>query len=316
MNIFTPGSPLYVINGESGLINIGNNSGPNVYDFTYVNMQDQIMLNNYEVSQIPILAARYPSNAITFGEGQQNIVENPVFFSSADSTYFIGEATIESVYRFIHYSPYEIFASFPLSSGTLPFHQYIDVYDTTYNSNWQILDSYHYNDSIDVSIDGYGTLQLPGRDLECLRMKREYSEQFKEFFFITKEGVLLVVNDVSASAPDTGYVNADYVVLLSSAFAGVEDEENTLLKFRLVQNYPNPFNPATRIIYDLHHSSYVTLTIYDLSGRAIQTLVREFQTPGNYSVNFNGGHISSGVYFYQLKAGNDFIETRKMILMR
>ena len=86
--------------------------------------------------------------------------------------------------------------------------------------------------------------------------------------------------------------------------------------FHLSQNYPNPFNPTTRITYYLPNSSYVTLTIYDLLGRAIKTLVSEFQTAGSRSVNFNGGNISSGVYFYQLKAGNGFVKTRKMILMR
>ncbi len=86
--------------------------------------------------------------------------------------------------------------------------------------------------------------------------------------------------------------------------------------FRLYQNDPNPFNPTTKVTYNLPSSNYVTLTIYDLSGRAVQTSVSEFQTAGNRSVNLDGGNLSSGVYFYQLKAGNEFIETRKMILMR
>ncbi len=86
--------------------------------------------------------------------------------------------------------------------------------------------------------------------------------------------------------------------------------------FRLYQNDPNPFNSTTRITYNLPSSNYVTLTIYDLSGRAVQSLVSEFQTSGNHSVNFDSGNLSSGVYFYQLQAGNGFVETRTMILMR
>jgi hypothetical protein len=111
------------------------------------------------------------------------------------------------------------------------------------------------------------------------------------------------------SAPDIGAY--EYLA------TGVDEQSRgRQLMFRLYQNYPNPFNPTTRITYYLPSSSYVTLTIYDLLGRAIQTLVSEFQTSGSHSVNFDCGNISSGIYFYQLKAGNKFVKTSKMILMR
>jgi len=75
---------------------------------------------------------------------------------------------------------------------------------------------------------------------------------------------------------------------------GVDEQSmGKQLMFMLYQNYPNPFNPTTRITYYLSSPSHVTLTIYDLSGRVIQTLVSEFQTTGNRSVNFDGGYISS-----------------------
>ena len=77
-------------------------------------MQDTFAVNNYEVSEVPILAERYPLNAHTMGEGLQNIVENPIIYSSNDSTYFLGYATIENEYRFIHYAPPELFSKFPI----------------------------------------------------------------------------------------------------------------------------------------------------------------------------------------------------------
>ena len=64
----------------------------------------------------------------------------------------------------------------------------------------------------------------------------------------------------------------------------------------LFPTYPNPFNSTTRISYKLPRSSYVTITIYDLWGKMVQTLVKEFQATGLHSVNFDGGQISSGVY--------------------
>ena len=86
--------------------------------------------------------------------------------------------------------------------------------------------------------------------------------------------------------------------------------------YRLYQNSPNPFNSTTRISYCIPGSCYVTLAIYDISGRTVQTLVNETQTAGSRSVNFDAGNLSSGVYFYRLKASNEFVETGTMILMR
>jgi hypothetical protein len=177
LQIFTPGNPIYVIEGERGSINIGGMNGPKVYDFTFLNMQNLLTIQNYDVSQIPALAFRYPLNSHTLGEGLQNIVQNPVLFSNTDSTFFIGEVTIENEYQFVHYEPYELFAKFPLTYNppSTNFSQWLSVYDTTYNLSWQVESTDHYLTVVDVWIDGYGTLKLPGKDLECLRMRRDYS---------------------------------------------------------------------------------------------------------------------------------------------
>ena len=86
-------------------------------------------------------------------------------------------------------------------------------------------------------------------------------------------------------------------------------------RFYLDQNYPNPFNPATAISYQLSAISFVTLRVYDLLGREVATLVDGERGAGSYQVAFDASHLSSGVYLYQLRAG-DFIQTRKMILMK
>ena len=90
--------------------------------------------------------------------------------------------------------------------------------------------------------------------------------------------------------------------------------------FNLNQNYPNPFNPSTTISWQSPVDSWQTLRIYDLLGRVVATLVDEYKPAGSYEVEFNshsdeGQNLSSGVYFYQLKAG-EFQQTRKMILLR
>jgi hypothetical protein len=83
----------------------------------------------------------------------------------------------------------------------------------------------------------------------------------------------------------------------------------------LSQNYPNPFNPATTISYSLSTPTDVELTVYNLLGMKVTTLVSSSQSAGDYSVQFDASRLASGVYLYQLKAGN-LVETRKMILMK
>lgn len=85
--------------------------------------------------------------------------------------------------------------------------------------------------------------------------------------------------------------------------------------FTLYQNYPNPFNPSTEISYHLPVSSNVELRVFDILGKEIGTLVNGRQASGNHTVSFNASKLSSGIYFYILRAG-DFSLTRKMMLVK
>jgi hypothetical protein len=84
---------------------------------------------------------------------------------------------------------------------------------------------------------------------------------------------------------------------------------------RLEQNFPNPFNPNTVINYQVSANNHVTLKVFDLLGREVATLVTQEKPAGNYSVEFNGSNLSSGIYYYQMKAGN-FVDTKKMMLVK
>ncbi|MDD8016927.1 MAG: T9SS type A sorting domain-containing protein [Bacteroidota bacterium] len=90
---------------------------------------------------------------------------------------------------------------------------------------------------------------------------------------------------------------------------------NISLSFGLQQNFPNPFNPSTIINYQLPITSYVTLKVYDLLGREVATLVNEMKEAGYHTFQFHGADLASGIYFYQLRAG-DFLQTKKMVLMK
>ncbi|MGB5893268.1 MAG: T9SS type A sorting domain-containing protein, partial [Ignavibacteriaceae bacterium] len=85
--------------------------------------------------------------------------------------------------------------------------------------------------------------------------------------------------------------------------------------FNLDQNFPNPFNPTTSIRFSLPSERFISLTVYDVLGSEIVTLVNEEKPAGEYEVEFNSKGLTSGIYFYQLKVGK-FIETKKMILLK
>jgi hypothetical protein len=90
---------------------------------------------------------------------------------------------------------------------------------------------------------------------------------------------------------------------------------NAPADFTLSQNFPNPWNPTTNIQYQLPVNSMVTIKVFDALGKEMATLVNEFKPSGSYEITFNSKGLSSGVYYYQMKAGN-FIETRKLILLK
>jgi hypothetical protein len=129
--------------------------------------------------------------------------------------------------------------------------------------------------------------------------------------------------------------NIDYVVEVSDeeftviSQAGEFVLNNTLLStdskiipevFALHQNYPNPFNPVTSLRYDLPEDGLVNITIYDMMGRIVKTLVNSSQTAGYKSISWNAANdrnesVSAGLYLYTIQAG-EFRQTKKMVLLK
>ena len=128
-----------------------------------------------------------------------------------------------------------------------------------------------------------------------------------------------------------GWVAGDHGKILKTTNGGgitsVNEQKINLIpqNLYLFQNYPNPFNPTTKIKYSIPNTrsplpggargGLITMKVYDVLGREVTTLVNESKQPGEYEVEFNASSLSSGVYFYQLKAG-EFNATNKMILMK
>ncbi len=139
---------------------------------------------------------------------------------------------------------------------------------------------------------------------------------------------LWLAYDDTATANSSTTVWVDNI-MLESMFVSV-DQESTVLpeKFTLYQNYPNPFNPITSIRYDLPENNMAAITIYDILGRKVKTLVSETQDAGKKTVKWDatnnlGKPVSAGVYFYQIRVydpdgigAGDYIETKKMVLLK
>lgn len=103
---------------------------------------------------------------------------------------------------------------------------------------------------------------------------------------------------------------------LNLTLTDVEDKPvANAVKFDLGQNYPNPFNPVTSIKFSVPQSSQVTLKVFDVLGREVKTLVNEYKSAGSYNVSFNASNLASGLYIYTLRAGNNTL-TKKMMLLK
>ncbi len=95
----------------------------------------------------------------------------------------------------------------------------------------------------------------------------------------------------------------------------INEEKRIVNNFQLYQNYPNPFNPVTKIKFEISKTNMTTLIIYDAIGRKVEMLVNNRMDPGQYSIEFNGVKLASGMYYYVLKSGNHSMR-RKMMLVK
>ena len=99
------------------------------------------------------------------------------------------------------------------------------------------------------------------------------------------------------------------------SFVEEKEIEEIPTDYTLSQNYPNPFNPGTKIKYSIPQSSTVVIKVLDIIGNEIEILIADEKQAGTYELTWYVKNLPSGIYFYQLQAGN-FVETKKMVLMK
>jgi hypothetical protein len=150
-----------------------------------------------------------------------------------------------------------------------------------------------------------------------LRLQNQSNPIIATDFYGTPDAAFRNVNNDSCLVIWGGISgNGSYVTGgCSGTFTSVENPNVNVSDYQLYQNYPNPFNPSTKISYNLPVNSSVSIKLFDVIGKQVAEIVSEVQRAGLHSVEFNGVNLSSGVYYYRIEA-NDFIDTKKMILIK
>ncbi len=183
----------------------------------------------------------------------------------------------------------------------------------------------HYANSVESISE---TVQVPaGTFNNCIKIRRLVTNLSGDTMSISNVYLAQNVGEVLSTSifPPNGAYNFELMEYSIVTSVGEEVMPGTPVSFNLQQNYPNPFNPSTKIKFTIpsvgaYYNTPVTLKVYDVLGNEIATLVNEEKPAGTYEVEFNGRGLihqtlPSGIYFYQLRAGN-FVDTKKMILLK
>ncbi len=148
------------------------------------------------------------------------------------------------------------------------------------------------------------------------------SEDGKEWFRLAEREIAMdeqIYVGMAVTAHDNTMVSTGTftdVRIKTRGVSGVEEDGDAGLpkEFSLRQNYPNPFNPATTIEFSLPIDAQVQLTVFDILGREVTTLIDRKMEAGQHNVSFDASKYASGVYFYRLKAGDQIFKKKMMLL--
>lgn len=227
----------------------------------------------------------------------------------------------------VHYNPPEIWLTYPLTMGT-SWHS--ETADTTGDpSTGTLLIDRRVSD---VVVDAYGTITLPIGTFDCLRLRSDDVDYSTVVFngvpMFTDSTVSISYSWVGKNVgwladitSQDGETNPNFTVAgdvsfrVNGAQAITDDEKNLPSDFEVSQNYPNPFNPSTTISFYIPRASNVQLSVFDVTGRVVQSISMGMVSAGQHQVTINGSDLPSGIYFYRLTAGT-YQATKRMVLMK
>ena len=119
---------------------------------------------------------------------------------------------------------------------------------------------------------------------------------------------------------NTGYISGQYGTLLKTTNGGMTfvnlNTTGIPEAISLHQNYPNPFNPKTKINYEVRTANFVSIKVFDVTGKEVVTLINENKSPGSYDVELNAVNLTSGIYFYSIFINGNLTDTKKCVLLK
>jgi peroxiredoxin len=193
------------------------------------------------------------------------------------------------------------------------------------NIQTKIFDTYSGRDDFSmIGIDTWGqsSARLPGfksatgvtfpLGVDGSSVAQSFGSNYDKLAVIDKNGVLVHKTSSGGANGDIDNALEKIVEALDIMATSIDDEFNKKSAF-LSQNYPNPVSGETTISFNLKEKSYVDLIIYDITGKIVSTLVSEERALGNHEITFNASTLNSGIYYYQLNAG-DYTQTRRMMV--
>ncbi|MBX7045599.1 MAG: T9SS type A sorting domain-containing protein [Ignavibacteria bacterium] len=154
-----------------------------------------------------------------------------------------------------------------------------------------------------------------GRDTNITFSKSFLDSLGREFGF-SNDSVICLARVFAYNGKEYVQGTGSPIFVIKTGTTGIVNiSTNTPEKFGLHQNYPNPFNPATNIKFDINKSGFVSLTVFDITGKEVTKLVSQNLAAGTYDYDFNAAGLPSGIYFYKLETAG-YSEVKKMTLIK
>ncbi len=170
-----------------------------------------------------------------------------------------------------------------------------------------------FNNNVDFQLH-YTDMQLNEKNINENTIKVKYYDNANNLWVeMPGAAINTSLNTITFSSNS---VNNLVILTGEKVATGISENQNSTIKeFQLFQNYPNPFNPSTNIRFELKEDSHVTLSVYNIIGQKIAELVNSQLSAGIHNIMFNANRLSSGIYFYEIKAGV-YSAVKKMELLK
>jgi hypothetical protein len=318
-NLFAVGNSATIHSYEGTTFNIGSAGGGNNWDFTGLLSSETFNLLSVNPATTPHIGEFTGANIATYSQGdyEGNPAEIWSYLALNSALGNMGQAITSSAFPGIiitsKNNPASIEMQLPMTYGNSWPQSYVNTFTIPG------LPPTTTNVAINVVVDAYGTMTLPGgANFEALRIRESMSVSgvvSVNYSFLAKNGANVTVSAVDENPPISGVIDIDWYDWNTPFTTDVEKISELPEDYRLSQNYPNPFNPTTNIEYSIPEASFVQIKVFDILGNEIATLVNEEQSAGTYRADFVADNLASGLYIAKLQAGN-YSQTIKMSLLK